>query len=152
MTLQEFYTLQEETFDSFCKTLIRNESINAHKEYAFRAQTETPLQDLSSNEQQQLAHEDTYDALATHFIVRGENVYVLDSRNLSSGHGYLVIRACELVVEGLNADEIMVTSSSALCMKVASIDGIPVGGKDQKNLKILQDAYLAKFQRETQPV
>ena len=42
MTLQEFYTLQEETFDSFCKTLIRNESINAHKEYAFRAQTETP--------------------------------------------------------------------------------------------------------------
>lgn len=36
-----------------------------------------------------------------------ENVYVLDSRNLSSGHGYLVIRACELVAEGLTADEIM---------------------------------------------
>lgn len=52
MTLQDFYTLQEETFDSFCKTLIRNKSINAHKEYAFRTQTEKPLQDLSSNEQQ----------------------------------------------------------------------------------------------------
>lgn len=36
-----------------------------------------------------------------------ENVSVLDSRNLSSGHGYLVIRACELVAEGLTADEIM---------------------------------------------
>ena len=36
-----------------------------------------------------------------------ENVYVLDSRNLFSGHGYLVIRACELVAEGLTADEIM---------------------------------------------
>ena len=78
MTLQEFYTLQEETFDSFCKTLIRNESINAHKEYSFRAQTETSLQDLSRNEQQQLAHEDEYDALTTHFIVRGENVYLRD--------------------------------------------------------------------------
>ena len=78
MTLQEFYTLQEETFDSFCKTLIRNESINAHKEYSFRAQTETSLQDLSRNEQQQRAHEDEYDALTTHFIVRGENVYLRD--------------------------------------------------------------------------
>ena len=36
-----------------------------------------------------------------------ENVYVFDSRNLSSGHGYLVIRACELVAEGLTADEIL---------------------------------------------
>jgi len=26
-----------------------------------------------------------------------------------------------------------------------------VGGKDQTRLKLLQDAYLAKFQRETQP-
>ena len=34
-------------------------------------------------------------------------------------------------------------------MKVESIDRIPVGGKDPQRLKLLQDAYLAKFQRET---
>lgn len=97
MTLQEFYTLQEETFDSFCKTLIRNESINAHKEYAFRAQTETPLQDLSGNEQQQLAHEDTYDSLATHFIVRGENVYVRDP-DLSDALRFLPPKRREVIL------------------------------------------------------
>ena len=50
---------------------------------------------------------------------------------------------------GLNADELLVTSSSALCMKAESIDGIPVGGKDPQRLKLLQNAYLEKFQRET---
>jgi len=53
------------------------------------------------------------------------------------------------MVELMNADEIIVTSSSALCMKVESIDGIPVGGKDPGRLKLLQDAYLEKFRRET---
>ena len=55
------------------------------------------------------------------------------------------------MVELMNADEVIVTSSSALCMRVESIDGIPVGFKDEKNLKMLQNAYLEKFQRDTQP-
>jgi D-alanine transaminase len=54
------------------------------------------------------------------------------------------------MVELMNADEAIVTSSSALCMSVESIDGIPVGGKDRVHLKQLQQAYLEKFQRETQ--
>ena len=53
------------------------------------------------------------------------------------------------MVELMNADEIIVTSSSALCMMVESIDGIPVGVKDRKRLKLLQDAYRAQVQRET---
>ncbi len=36
-----------------------------------------------------------------------ENVYVVDSRNLSSGHGYLVIRACELAAQGVDAEKIV---------------------------------------------
>lgn len=36
-----------------------------------------------------------------------ENVYVFDSRNLSSGHGVLAIRACELAVEGMTAEQIL---------------------------------------------
>ena len=71
---------------------------------------------------------------------------------LAKENGLGVLEKPFSMVELMNADEIIVTSSSALCIKVASIDGIPVGGKDQKNLKMLQDAYLAKFQRETQPV
>ena len=70
---------------------------------------------------------------------------------LAREHGIEVLEKPFSMVELMNADEIMVTSSSALCMKVESIDGIPVGGKDQTRLKQLQDAYLAKFQRETQP-
>ena len=55
------------------------------------------------------------------------------------------------MVELMNADEAIVTSSSALCMRVESIDGIPVGGKDPQRIQLLQKAYLEKFQRETQP-
>ena len=36
-----------------------------------------------------------------------DNVYIFDSRNLSSGHGYLVIRACELAAAGLSAEQIL---------------------------------------------
>ena len=53
------------------------------------------------------------------------------------------------MVELMNADEAIVTSSSALCMRVESIDHIPVGGRDPQRIQLLQDAYLAKFQRET---
>ena len=55
------------------------------------------------------------------------------------------------MVELMNADEAIVTSSSALCIPVASIDGIPVGGKAPELLKLLQKAYMEKFERETQP-
>jgi len=70
---------------------------------------------------------------------------------LAREHGIAVVEQPFSMVELMNADEIIVTSSSALCMKVESIDGIPVGGKDPERLKLLQDAYLAKFRRDTQP-
>ena len=70
---------------------------------------------------------------------------------LAKEHGIPVVEKPFSMVELMNADEVIVTSSSALCMKAESIDGIPVGGKDPQHLKLLQDAYLEKFQRETQP-
>lgn len=69
---------------------------------------------------------------------------------LAGEHGIPVDERPYSMVELMNADEIIVTSSSALCMKVESVDGIPVGGKDPQRLKLLQDAYLEKFHRETQ--
>ena len=70
---------------------------------------------------------------------------------LAREHGIPVEEKPFSMVELMNADELLVTSSSALCIPVESVDGIPVGGKDPERLKLLQDAYLEKFHRETQP-
>lgn len=47
--------------------------------------------------------------------------------------------------ELFEADEVIVTSSSALCIRSVELDGKQIGGKDEKTLRILQDAYLKKF-------
>ena len=70
---------------------------------------------------------------------------------LAQEHGIPTDERPFTMVELMNADEAIVTSSSALCMRVESIDGIPVGGKDPERIKLLQDAYLEKFHRDTQP-
>lgn len=36
-----------------------------------------------------------------------ENVYVVDSRNLSSGHGHVVIEACKMAESGMTVEEIL---------------------------------------------
>lgn len=46
------------------------------------------------------------------------------------------------------ADEIIVSSSGGLCIQAVELDGQPVGGKDPKNLKILQDAYTEKYKKD----
>lgn len=75
MTLQDFYTSQEESFDSFCKNLIRNESINAHKEYSRRARNEVSLSTLDPN---QLEY--TSDCpVSERFVAQGHAVYVSDA-------------------------------------------------------------------------
>ena len=49
--------------------------------------------------------------------------------------------------ELVDADEIIVSSSGGLCIQAVELDGKPIGGKDPKTLKTLQDAY-AKFYAE----
>lgn len=78
MTLQEFYSQQESGFDSFCKTLIRNESINAHKEYAHRAKRECSLSSLRSHEWNELSQCDDDLTLSDRFVAQGQTVYVSD--------------------------------------------------------------------------
>ena len=70
---------------------------------------------------------------------------------LAKEHGIPVDERPFSMVELMNADEAIVSSSSALCIRVASIDGITVGGKDPERIQLLQKAYLEKFYRETQP-
>ena len=44
-----------------------------------------------------------------------------------------------------NADEVIISNSGAFCIRADELDGEPIGGKDPKTLKILQDAYKDKF-------
>ncbi len=48
------------------------------------------------------------------------------------------------------ADEVIVTASSMLCRPVATVDGIPVGGKAPELLKKLQDALVKDFLDKTE--
>ncbi len=48
-----------------------------------------------------------------------------------------------------DADEILITSASALCMRVIEIDGKSVGGKASYTVRQLQDALLADFISQT---
>jgi len=70
---------------------------------------------------------------------------------LAKEHGIPTNETPFSMVELMNADEIIVTSSSALCIRVSHIDNIPVGGRDPERIKLLQDAYGNKFVTEMQP-
>ena len=48
-----------------------------------------------------------------------------------------------------DADEVIVSSSGSLCTPASELDGKSVGGKDPKNLQILQNAYLAYYAEDT---
>ena len=51
--------------------------------------------------------------------------------------------------ELMDADEILITSASALCMRVLEVDGRSVGGKDTATVKRLQDDLLNDFLETT---
>ncbi len=47
-----------------------------------------------------------------------------------------------------NADEIIVSSTGALCIPACELDGKPIGGKDHKTLEKLQNAYLEYYKED----
>lgn len=51
--------------------------------------------------------------------------------------------------ELMDADEVLVSSSTQLCRSACSVDGVPVGGRAPELVKLIQDAYLKKFEGET---
>ena len=56
-----------------------------------------------------------------------------------------VIEAPFSMDELKNADEVIISNSGAFCIRADELDGKPIGGKDPKTLKILQDSYRDKF-------
>lgn len=49
----------------------------------------------------------------------------------------------------MDADEIMISSSTQLCRSAESMNGIPFGGKNPEMVKLIQDAYMEKYLNET---
>ncbi|MBR7098768.1 MAG: aminotransferase class IV, partial [Clostridia bacterium] len=49
-----------------------------------------------------------------------------------------------------DADEVLVTSASALCVPVCQLDGKPLGGKAPHTVRMLQDALLKEFMDATE--
>ena len=54
------------------------------------------------------------------------------------------------IQELYNADEVLITSASALCMRVVEIDGTHVGGKASYTVKMFQDALLKDYLEKTE--
>lgn len=78
MTFEQFQRYQEETFDAFCKAVIRNESANAHNEMDMRAEKEINISSLSPSELQSFQTEDIYRTYCKQYHVRGNVVRVYD--------------------------------------------------------------------------
>lgn len=51
--------------------------------------------------------------------------------------------------ELINADEVLVSSSTQLCRRAESLNGKEIGGKDPKRAELIQDCYMEKYINET---
>lgn len=49
----------------------------------------------------------------------------------------------------MDADEVLVSSSTQLCRAACSVDNTPVGGRAPELVKMIQDAYMEKYLNET---
>jgi D-alanine transaminase len=65
---------------------------------------------------------------------------------LAEENGIPTARTPFTLEELAEADEVIISSSSALCIAAEELDGQKVGGKDPETLKKLQEAYLAYYE------
>jgi D-alanine transaminase len=77
-----------------------------------------------------------------------------------TGRAHLVLACREMGIaveeraftleEMMGADEVLITSASALCVRVSEVDGRAVGGRDAERVKRLQDALMEDFLKNTE--
>lgn len=79
MTIEQFQRYQEESFDAFCKTVIRNESANAHNELDSRSEKEIVFSALPPNDLHSLMTVDVYRPYCKKYRVLGNIVCVYDA-------------------------------------------------------------------------
>lgn len=78
MTLKQFHTYIEQSFDSFCKKVIRNAAIDIHCEISRQREREKSFSDLSESELESLSVTDTYNIYSKEYNVFGETVFIRD--------------------------------------------------------------------------
>ncbi|MDO5407350.1 MAG: aminotransferase class IV [Eubacteriales bacterium] len=49
----------------------------------------------------------------------------------------------------MEADEVLVSSSTQLCRRACSLNGRSIGGRNPEMVKLIQDAYMEKYNNET---
>lgn len=78
MTVEQFRNYQEQSFDAFCKKVIRNEAINIHKHLIALAEKEMPLSALSGSDISALCYEDVYHPYQRTYYVQGRPIRIHD--------------------------------------------------------------------------
>lgn len=78
MTTEEFHAYQENAFDAFCRAVIRNESIDAHRELATQARREVAISTLTPEALLALSTEDTYLPYRKTFYVGQHAIHICD--------------------------------------------------------------------------
>ena len=76
MTIEQFHTYQEQTFDSYITSLVRNEGKNGRKEVARRAKKEIAMSQLLDSELAHLSVTDTYNVEGMTFSINDETVTI----------------------------------------------------------------------------
>ena len=97
MTEQQFHTYQEQTFDAYCKRVIKNAAIDAWREMRRKAQHEIVFSAMTASDLAQLVFEDRHVPTPTVFEVRGYTLVVLDDQ-LGQALGCLVPAQREVVL------------------------------------------------------
>ena len=79
MTRVQFYKFQEQTFDAFAKTVVRNKSIDIIREYTRQAEREIPLDEISISDMYKSASiTDSYCLYSKTYLVHNYLIQVHD--------------------------------------------------------------------------
>ena len=101
MTAEQFRLYQEQSFDAFCKKVIRNEAIHIHKRLMALAEKEIPLSALTVSDISALCYEDVYRPYQKTYYVQGRPIRIYDPILGVTGDGS-VIRVILLPLSGLS--------------------------------------------------
>ena len=97
MTLEEFHSYQEQTFDSFCKSVIRNESIDAFRELAYRREHEVEFSALSASELAALHSKADFNTYRKNYRVLGYVIEVCDPA-LGENLQFMPAQFCDIIL------------------------------------------------------
>ena len=82
-----------------------------------------------------------------HYILRASQECI--SSRSAKTTGSRSMRTPFTMAELMDADEIIVSSSTKFCSPACEMNGTPIGGKAPELVKLIQEKYMEKFENET---